>query len=332
MYGRRLTSTNYRELIGQQSVVEIASYLKSKTFYSEALSDINENVVHRGQLENVLKKQLYLDYTRVFNYIYGYEHQFFGYVFINNEIEQILTCVRLLNSNKANEYIFSMPAFLAHHSSFDLYDLARVKNYNELIDNLQGTPYNAILKKHIPHDTNIVDFTALEVSLQSYYYSKIFAEIRMHFEGVDKLALRNLFSIEVDLANIVNIVRLKTNFNISNDYIRSNLLPFSKNINKSQQNQLVEAQTPEDVIAIAKHSQYSKAFQKNDFQLLEENINKYIFGVNESYLKISQSAPAVVSAYLHLKKIEINNLFSIIECVRYNVPSPDISKYLISEE
>jgi V/A-type H+/Na+-transporting ATPase subunit C len=59
MYGRRLTPQNYRELVRKQSVSEVAAYLKQQTAYSPLLRDINENFIHRGQLENILRRDLF---------------------------------------------------------------------------------------------------------------------------------------------------------------------------------------------------------------------------------------------------------------------------------
>ena len=61
MYGRRLTDNDYGQLIDCKSVPEVAAYLKSRTSYAHALTGLNENDIHRGQLEPVLRQDLYFD-------------------------------------------------------------------------------------------------------------------------------------------------------------------------------------------------------------------------------------------------------------------------------
>ena len=61
MYGRRLTRTNYRELLECRSVSEVAAYLKNQTSYGTVLAGVNENDIHRGQLEVRLRQKLFED-------------------------------------------------------------------------------------------------------------------------------------------------------------------------------------------------------------------------------------------------------------------------------
>ena len=60
MYGNRLSSNDYSNLLACNNVREVALYLKNYTNYSEVLTDLNENDVHRGQLEVLLKKKIFL--------------------------------------------------------------------------------------------------------------------------------------------------------------------------------------------------------------------------------------------------------------------------------
>ncbi len=54
MFGKRLTAQNISDLLGCQTVTEVAVYLKNNTHYAYALRNIDESNVHRGQLEAAL--------------------------------------------------------------------------------------------------------------------------------------------------------------------------------------------------------------------------------------------------------------------------------------
>ena len=47
IYGKRLTPQDYSELMSRQSVAEAAEYLKKNTHYSDMLSSIDTNTIHR---------------------------------------------------------------------------------------------------------------------------------------------------------------------------------------------------------------------------------------------------------------------------------------------
>ena len=56
MYGNRLKQADYDELVNKSSVAEIAEYLKKNTHYGKMLSSIDTVNIHRGFLEDLLKR------------------------------------------------------------------------------------------------------------------------------------------------------------------------------------------------------------------------------------------------------------------------------------
>jgi V/A-type H+-transporting ATPase subunit C len=332
MYGKRLTASNYRDLVNKQSVAEIAGYLKTNTWYAETLTDINENSIHRGQLEDILKKLLFLNYTKLLRYINGNQFEFYSYILKLNEIEQILICVRLLNAGKVGEYIFSLPIFFADNASFDLFKLAQVKNFTSLIDLLSDTDYYTILNKHIPNEDNLIDLTALEVSLRTYYFSCIFKSINKIYNGIDKKDLTNSFETEIDFANLINIIRLKTNFDISIDEIRLSVLPFRNKLSKGQLEQIIKTNTADEALNLIKQTYYGKIFNNFSFEYLEQYSQQYRYDYYKYSFRFSQSQPAKVVAFLNLSQIELKNIISIIEGIRYKIPSSEINKLLVGVE
>lgn len=120
MHGKRLTPQNYKELLRKQNVAEIAAYIKQQTAYSDLLKDINENSVHRGQLENVLRRELFNEYGKMLNYINPNEMKFYDFFILRMEIDEILSCVRFLNAGQQGEYFFFAPLLLFRTFKFRL--------------------------------------------------------------------------------------------------------------------------------------------------------------------------------------------------------------------
>ena len=59
LHGEQLDERDYAELLSRRNVPEIAAYLKNETHYKYALRDVRENNVHRGQLEDLLRKDVF---------------------------------------------------------------------------------------------------------------------------------------------------------------------------------------------------------------------------------------------------------------------------------
>ena len=93
MYGRRLTPQSYQELLACRSVSEIAAYLKSHTSYGKILSGINENDIHRGRLESLLRQRVLEDCASLCRYEISVGEHFSQYLLERAEIEQIIHSV-----------------------------------------------------------------------------------------------------------------------------------------------------------------------------------------------------------------------------------------------
>ena len=61
MYGKSLSETDYKQLMDCRNVPEVAAYLKTRTCYKTVLTGLNESEVHRGQLEPMLRQDVYFD-------------------------------------------------------------------------------------------------------------------------------------------------------------------------------------------------------------------------------------------------------------------------------
>ena len=167
MYGKRLREENYRDLLNCKTVSEVAGYLKNRTSYSGILAGINENEVHRGQLEGKLRQKLFEDYASLCRYELSVGEHFADYLLEHGEIEQILHSLMYLDAGNPEEYLFSLPAFLNRHTRIDLYALAHVKNYEDLLSALSHTPYRKLMEPFRPVPGIPMNYTGIENALAS---------------------------------------------------------------------------------------------------------------------------------------------------------------------
>lgn len=332
MYGKRITPVNYRELLRKQTVNEVAAYLKQLPGYSALLSDTNENLVHRGQLENTLRRQVFEEYVRMSYFIDLSERDFYEYVIMDMEINEILTCLRFINAGRQGDYLFSLPSFFVQHATFDLVSLAKVHSYSDLIDLLKGTPYQPILEKFQPDSAGKIDSIPVEIAFKRYYYGRLLSLIANTYEDESGDTVRNAIGLEIDLQNLMIILRLRKYFQASTDYIRSLLIPHYYKVSKSDLEKIMQEPDADSAEKAIFSTRYGESFKKNKFDFPEKYGMQVEFEYNRRVLRYTMSTPELVVSYMNLKNVELSNLISIIEGIRYSLPPAEIAKLLIGAE
>src|SRR5688572_20107039 len=76
LFGKLLTKHDYDELLEKRTVHGVAEYLKKNTGYGRLLSSINENQVHRGELEKLFRASLYGDFIKLLRFLSGKPKEF----------------------------------------------------------------------------------------------------------------------------------------------------------------------------------------------------------------------------------------------------------------
>ena len=69
MYGKRITPSQYGEMLHKTSLSELAAYLKNSTHYQDAMDTVNPAALHRGQLEATVRKDLFYSLLRLVRYL-----------------------------------------------------------------------------------------------------------------------------------------------------------------------------------------------------------------------------------------------------------------------
>ena len=92
IYGKRLKQEDYQSLLNQQSVAEVAEYLKKNTYFSELLAPIDTNTIHRGMLENLLRRSIFEKYVKIISFEQIGRQEFYNYRILRAEVDEILEC------------------------------------------------------------------------------------------------------------------------------------------------------------------------------------------------------------------------------------------------
>ncbi|MDR1794774.1 MAG: V-type ATPase subunit [Erysipelotrichaceae bacterium] len=331
MFGKRLRDSDYESLLNKKSIGEVASYLKSQTYFSSALKDINESAIHRGQLESLIRQDLYARFSRLIRYGGRSEarREFYHYGLMEVEVSQILSCVNLIRNQDSTAMIAKLPLFLKHHASFDLANLANVNDFAGLLKVLQGTDYYQPALPYLSQSPEDIDVPGLESSLRSVFCQKVLDMIIKKRKGKDTKALIKVFSTQIELENIVKIYRAKKYFHLSGERIEEVLTPVWCNFSPKQVHQMVYDMDETQFLDALSHSVYRRYIDPNNFLYIEVHTKKISYDLNTHNLIYGQDPDLVLQSYLSLAESEIENIVDIVEGIRYHVPQDVIERLLV---
>jgi V/A-type H+/Na+-transporting ATPase subunit C len=328
MYGKRLTMQNYNDLLACQSVNEVASYLKDHTVYGKILSGIETSEIHRGQLEAKLKQKLWEDYASLCHYEITVGEHFSQYFIERNEIEQILHAILLLDAGMPEEYLFNMPSYLLRHTKINLKSLSKIKSFDDLLRTLNRTEYRSMLEPFQPDASGWINYTGIESALYSYLYRNIFRIIKKYIHGEAARQLNNILKSYIDLTNFARIVRLKISYHSDPEFIKKALLPYGT-FSERLLDKMIEAQSEEELISILGTTEIGKRALKFKHDYVGEIPRRMNYRNCRHYIDFSTHPSVVLISYIFTSETEINDIITIVEGIRYQLPAEEIKKLLV---
>ncbi len=329
MYGHRLTEQNYEELLKRRSINDLVAYLKSDTVYRDILADLKEVNVHRGQLEALLNKEIFLRLNRLMKFASKSEMEFYKLSITELEIQLILTKARLIVSDMYTGYEIEIPEYLNKYASFDIYGLLPINDYDSLLFLLRGTKYYDALLKYKPVDDKLFDSNMLELELKRIYFKEYVDTVNKLYKGKKRHDLLTMINTSIELQNITKIYRLKKYFNATPSQIRETLYLEYSRIPKSVMNELIETKDASEFLKKLSQSSYKLYIDDNDFIYIEYYTEKIRYNLAKRFMRFSTDSALVFMTYKIVYQVEIDNLKHIIEGLRYGEAPSQIEEMLI---
>ncbi|MPM50505.1 V-type ATP synthase subunit C [bioreactor metagenome] len=329
MYGRRLTYENYVDMINCPHVADVASYLSTSTQYSEVFSDIQVASISRVLLENSLRKHLFNQFASICNYQRAIGQELYKYFIILSEIEQILSCIRFLKTERKDDYLFSMPAFMNNHTSIDLFKLARTENISDVIMALQGTDYEEKISRYVVDDNP--NLLMIEAVLYRYLFRETQKLAQKSLKGKERKEFLEIVHIRFDMSLISNLYRLKKYFRVSPDRIFDYIkVTFHvTNFTEKQINAMIYSNSVDELFAILESTVYGKSLKFDQFDSIEQCTRHYEYEWASKKMIFSVYPSVVMFCGILLAQNEINNIIHIEEGIKYHIPKEDIMNALI---
>ncbi|MBU1145261.1 MAG: V-type ATPase subunit [Firmicutes bacterium] len=329
IYGTSLKQDDYLELVKKRSISEVVSYLKTKKYYKEFFSDVQENSVHRGQLEELIKKTNFNYTLRLIKFVELKDKAFYELNIIQREIDLILASIRAILSMNYEEAIAEFPIFFRRHASFDITLLSKARTFLDLLEAIEKTPFYSVLKPFLEKENSEIRYADIEYELDSCYYGCVFDQIEKNYKGKVKKQLFDIFKSRIELGNIVKIYRLKKFYNAEFSEIKKAVITKYSRMSDKKLDDIISLPNADSVLHYLESSEFAKYIDEDEYIYIEYYAEKMKYNLAKRYMYFSNDAPAVFSAYLILNEIERENLFNIIEGIRYNLEESEIKKMLI---
>lgn len=332
MYGKRIRNTQYEELIRKKSVSEIAQVLKNDTGFANTLKDIHEASIHRGQLEHLLRQDMYRRLDKLVRYVDGKQRAYFLAALKEIELEQLLTRIRIILSRDFTYALGDVPMNLKHYTKLNLDQLIQAKTFTELLEGLKGSEYEVILAPFAIEDMTHFDYTGCEMALYQHYIAHVMKTIDNTFKGKTKRTLKAMWATRIELDNITRIYRFKKFFHGDEEMIRSSLMECEGCIPKAMLSEMIQASSGESFLRLLAASPYHLHMDDKEYVYIEYYADQIRYHLAKRHMHYDNQAAIVYSAYQLLAEREIENLINIIEGVRYQVPSDEMKTMLIYEK
>lgn len=328
MFGKRLKEEDYVELCRKTSVSEVVSYLKNETGYHDSLKDVHESSVHRGQLEEFLAQAIFERGIELIRYAPLKQKKFYYFKVQEYEIELILKKVRYHHANMNVEFIQSVPLYLQKYMEIPLSKLIDAKNDIEIIESLKTTQYYKIIKACF-EETKYLNYNKCENELKKYHYKSLHQIMESSFKRRTRKDLLVMLQTYIELSNIIKIYRAKQFFCVSKEEIKETLMPYMQRISKNVMEQMLNANTVEDFLKILATSPYKIFYDDKEYIYIEYYADKIRYYLSKRMMYYATDPALVFYAYNILMDLELQNIITIIEGVRYQVDPKKIEQMLI---
>ena len=332
MYGKSLTARNYTELLACHTVLEVAAYLKTKTHYASCLSGVTPQVIHREQLEILLKRYLFGQYAALSRYEISLGQDFYSYFVVKSELEMVLAQLHKINAQEHIPVMGAEPDFVKKFSQLNESKISSANNLMQLAHALDGTPYGKIIHSFVEKTTFDLqrDGTLeIEAALMDYEYSVMEELSQKHLKGKQLQEVLEILKRQSDVQAIINMFRMKKMLQSPSMYVRRRVSMQHTQLSSQKINQLLDAENEEDFVRVLKTTSYGKELAKVAYNYIEEGMQKVQYHFHLKKFRFSTNPSAVMLCYLFLAENELTNVTHIIEGIRYGMSPEEIERLLV---
>ena len=315
LYGKRLRQEDYTRIAALHSVAEVGEYLRGHPAWAAAARRLSGSAfVGRIELELALREQLRSDYLSICHFVPRRDRALMEFPVLLHEQRAILYTLRRLQAGQAMD----VPRYNGL-GRLDWKALCSCSDWEGLAAAAADTIYAPALRRLSPPDGGLPDYTAAEVLLHSVYFSHMYRIIHRNYTGETQRVLLRSYGEQIDLLNLIHILRLKAFFPQMRDYLPL-LFPFNYRLRPELIRALCAASDVDGVFTLLQGTPYAGTFAHNGVAEVEESYRRVFYTFNRRQLVSGPPSIYAAAAYLNLKELELQVLVGVVEAVKYGVP------------
>lgn len=328
MESNLLTSKDYENISYLTNVPEFIAYIKKKPTYAELFSNIDENTLHRGQIEQMLMSGTYHDFTKLYLFAGHDLRDFLSYYFKSYEITMIKKCLRLVFGH--NNHTVQLPAFyddfFKRHSSLNVPAMYEATSLEALTESLRDSEYYHIFTSLAAlGDVSQFDY---ECRLDSYYFTQMWNAVKKKLPASISDGIIRLYGAKIDMLNLQWLHRGHFIYKLSKDKLISLIIPAGYKISKNDLTRLINCDSVEEYNTLCQNTYYFKKYHLKNISELDFLYNKIINNLCAKEAHKDPYSIATLYSYIVSKDYERKNLTRALECIRYSYEPAEIMKYI----
>ena len=328
MEGRFFTDKEFEEIVQLPDVPAVAEYLKKNPGYANALSEIPDNMLHRGMIERYMENSLFRDYEKIYRFAKEDQQIFLRRYARRYEVrllKQILSAI--MQGEHVSEDVLIFRNFFDNYTDLSMQPLYEARTEEDSIKALAKTPYYDTVKGvyNRPEPTLFKYETALDL----YHFSTIWHD--KDEIGGDKgsaAILTKFYGTKFDMLNLWYIHRAKAYFHMSGVDVYALTIPALYKLKKSDIRALVEAENRETYAKALRATWYGKVYPDLNLDNLQYMYTKICKHVIAREAEKQPYSIATLYYYLYWKEHELYRLTTALECVRYGLKPEESLRYV----
>jgi len=324
-----LKREDYLNMIQKKSVVDVAHYLKENTSYGKLLSEINIDNISRRDLEDILKNNMIKNMDKLIYYFRDDYKELIRSLYIKYEIEDLKILSRSIFNGKDLETIEKAFSFLGKYSRVDPKILFKSKTNRDLIYSLKGSEFYEFLIPLVNGKRE--NRFRFEMALDTGYFS-IIQSRKLKISREDREILKKWEGLLADLYNIQWVYRGKKFYSLSPEELLNYTINFGDKLTFRERKAMCYAKNLEELYKMITNTIYGFLFKKEEMSrdiYMERRINRFMYYKLKALdRKFSLSIIQTID-YVWSFEFEIRDIISILEAIRYDIPSEEARKFLV---
>lgn len=327
MQSKLMTEKQYQEIAQLDSVSAIAAYLKKQPGFAQLWADLDENALHRGDMERLLTHTIHQNFTKIYRFANPEQRIFMELYFKRYEIAVMKECLRKVFDKSGEKLDLSLfKDFFHKHSRLDIDKMTSALTVEEFVNSVKGSEY------YLPLSRISQEYTPLlfdyGMALDQYYFSNIWSVKEKLFKKRDLEEITKAYGNKFDMLNLQWIYRSRKYYRMSPADIYALLIPVHYKLSVKEIHGLTEAADDEEFRRVLGQTAYKKKYPGLEPEKLEDYYNLSLRTILETEARKYPHSVIMIYSYLYQKEHEVDRLTTAIECVRYGMSPAETLDYI----